>query len=114
MYDANAILQAEVTKTATFTGSAFDLKTGTPKRGLKARLHVGTVAGTSPTLDVTVTHSDDDTTYATLATFPQITAGSKVEFRTVETSKRYIKAVATIGGTAPSFIYDVALGIASP
>jgi hypothetical protein len=36
--DANVVLQASVTKTATFSGSALKLPGGTPRRGLKARI----------------------------------------------------------------------------
>lgn len=36
--DANLVLQASVTKTATFNGAAFILPGGTPRRGLKARI----------------------------------------------------------------------------
>lgn len=36
--DANVALQALVTKTATFNGSAVTLPGGTPRRGLKARV----------------------------------------------------------------------------
>jgi hypothetical protein len=113
MYDANAILQADVTKTATFTGTGLDLKTGTPRRGLKARLRVGTVGGTSPTLDVKIQESDDNTTYNDLVVFDRLTA-TGLGFETVETSKRYIRALATLGGTSPSFVYGIDLGIARP
>jgi len=43
-YDANAILQALVTKVATFSGPAMILPGGTPRRGLKARV-IYTAAG---------------------------------------------------------------------
>ncbi len=36
--DALTVLQASVTKTATFNGAAFTLPGGTPRRGLKARV----------------------------------------------------------------------------
>lgn len=36
--DANLVLQALVTKTATFNGAALTLPGGTPRRGLKARV----------------------------------------------------------------------------
>lgn len=113
MYDANLVLQDLVTKTATFTGSALDLKTGTPRRGYKVRLLVPTVAGTSPTLDVKVQESADNTTYNDLVSFDRVTAAAET-FETVETSKRYIRALATIGGTAPSFVYRLDVGLSKP
>jgi hypothetical protein len=112
-YDVNSVLQASVTKTATFTGAGFDLKTGTPRRGLKARLLVGTVSGTLPTLDVTVQESADNTTFNNLVTFDQKTAAGE-DWETVETTKRYIRHVATIGGTTPSFVYEIDLGLSRP
>jgi hypothetical protein len=36
--DANLTLQASVTKTGSFNGAGVDLKTGTPRRGLVARV----------------------------------------------------------------------------
>ena len=36
--DANIVLQASVTKTSTFNGAGLTLPTGTPRRGLKARV----------------------------------------------------------------------------
>ena len=36
--DANLILQSSVTKTASFNGTGVDLKVGTPRRGLVARV----------------------------------------------------------------------------
>lgn len=37
-YDANLVLQASTTKTATFNGAALILPGGTPRRGLNARI----------------------------------------------------------------------------
>lgn len=79
------------------------------------------VAGTTPTLDVKLQDSDDDSTYAdvTGAVFAQVTdAGTlaatveKIAVR-ADTLKRYIRAVKTIGGTSsPQFIAGcVALGV---
>jgi hypothetical protein len=113
MYDSNAVLQAAVTKTATFTGAAFDLKTMTPLRGLKGRLRVTAVDGTTPTLDVKIQESADDTTYNDLVVFDRLTAAG-IGFETISTRQRYIRALATIGGTLPSFAYSVELGIAEP
>jgi hypothetical protein len=70
-------------------------------------------AGTTPTLDVKLQDSDDDSTYADVAgaTFTQVTdAGTLAAVLhkiTVNASalKRYVRAVADIGGTdSPAFL----------
>ena len=111
-YDANAVLQASVTKTASFNSTGVDLK-GTPRRGLKARVIVTAASGTSPTLDPKVQHSDDNSTFTDLAAGAQLTATGEV-FIPFETSKRYVRLVATIGGTTPSFTYQADIGLARP
>ena len=122
-YDANASLQTAVTKTATFNGSGVDLGTGTPRRGLKARFifteykSVGT-AGTvfTPSID----HSDDDTTYTSLAVGTPLTgataAGTAVVFIPFETSKRYVRATLTVSPSSgtPSAKYYAEIGNARP
>lgn len=55
--DALLALQASVTKTSTFSGSALTLATGTPRRGLKARVIYS--AGSSGTATSTAIFSVD-------------------------------------------------------
>lgn len=101
-------LVAPSTRTATVTGTGVDLSpyVNTVNTNLKIVADVGTVTGTTPTLDIKIQDSDDNSTYAdiTSATFTQITATGTgaVEIHT-KTNKRYIRAVGTIGGTTPSF-----------
>lgn len=101
-------LVAPSTRTATVTGTGVDLSpyVNTVNTNLKIVADVGTVTGTTPTLDIKIQDSDDNSTYAdiTSATFTQITAtgAGAVEIHT-KTNKRYIRAVGTIGGTTPSF-----------
>jgi len=80
---------------------------------------VGT--GTTPTLDVSFEDSDDDTTFAAVAAalvgpVVQITDGG-ASFQAVELDldgmRRFIRAVATIAGTTPSFTFSVSL-VAAP
>lgn len=73
-------------------------------------LEVGAVSGTSPTLDVKIQESADGSTGWTDvsgATFTQVTAANNSQILRVEdlnnTRKRYLRAVATIAGTSPSF-----------
>lgn len=51
--DALLALQASVTKTATFNGSALTLATGTPRRGLKARVIYSAATNASGSNSVT-------------------------------------------------------------
>jgi hypothetical protein len=73
----------------------------------KVTVWVGAVTGTDPELDVTIEHSDDDQTYEAeaVATFATITeAGAPVSVvLNADSLKKYLRAVATIGGTTPKF-----------
>lgn len=114
MYDALAKLDSARTESATYTATAVNLKAGTPRRGLTARLRVTGVSGTSPTSDVKVQDSDDGTTYHDLVAFPRITAAG-VFHRTFETPRPYVRLVNTIGGTNPVFtVGAVEIGVARP
>lgn len=72
-----------------------------------AVLDIGAVSGTSPTLDVKIQESDDESTWTDVpgATFTQMTAADQREELGLElqTRKRYLRAVATPGGTSPNF-----------
>lgn len=74
-------------------------------------LEVGTVSGTTPTLNVKIQESDDNSSFSdvTGATFTQVSAtGSSQVLRVTELNlvrKRYLRAVATIAGTTPSFAF---------
>lgn len=113
--DANLALQASTTKTASFNSAGVDLKVGTPRRGLKARVLVTAISGTSPTADFKIQHSDDNSTYTDLAVClqGQVTAAGAYAIP-FETSKRYVRLVATIGGTTPSVTYQGDLMLARP
>jgi hypothetical protein len=60
---------------------------------------------TTPTLDVKIQESDDNTTFTDIvgATFVQVTASNNLQAIVFLRSKRYCRAVATIAGTTPSF-----------
>ena len=75
-----------------------------------AVLNASAGTGTTPTLDVKLQHSDDDSTYTdvTGGTFTQVTdvagtAGVQVLKVNVSDLKRYVRVVGTIAGTTPSF-----------
>lgn len=102
-YDADAVLLAAATKTASENGAGVHVGENAE---LEAQLQVrGAVSGTTPTLDVTI-EEDTDAAFGsptTIATFTQATATGVDERKKFRTSKPYVRAVATIGGTTPSF-----------
>ena len=97
---------------ATANGAGVDLQpyANPGKKQLKAALSVGAKSGTSPTLDVKMQDSDDNSTFADIsgATFTQATDVTSEEIH-FQTNKRYVRAVATLGGTSPTF--DMAVGV---
>ena len=110
-YDAKLTLSATLTSTASVTATGVDLVTGTGKEGLTARFVATTVGGTSPTFTPVIQHSDDNTTYTALASSNPVslTAAGIAEVR-FSTPKRYVRAVATIGGTSPSIVWYAEVG----
>ena len=114
--DANSVLQASVTKTASFNSAGVDLKTGTPRRGLKAvvRYSAANHASGTGTFTFSMEHSDDNTTfYATGSGAADVitlttTAQAGEIFIPFETSKRYVRLVETLGAgsTTPTITYE--------
>jgi len=115
----NALAQATgvelapaASRTSTLTGTGIDVLEYEGVALVLLNASAGT--GTSPTLDVKLQHSDDDSTYedVTSGTFSQVTdaaetAGVKVMKLNVSDLKRYLRVVGTIAGTTPSFDFGV-------
>lgn len=105
----NLITFTPAARTATANGTGVDLQgyINPGGRQMKAYLNVGTVSGTSPTLDVKMQESDDNSVFTDIAgaTFAQKTAQGAEEIH-FKTNKRYVRAAATIAGTTPSFTFD--------
>lgn len=122
-YDSLQVFQALVTKSTGFSGTAIDLITGTPRRGLKARIIVPTasqVAGNG-VVTFTVDASADNTTFNTIATSdPPITnsatAVTGVIFVPFETSRRYVRVslANTISTGTAAIAYQADLGLSRP
>lgn len=74
----------------------------------KVMIKVTAVSGTSPTLDIDIEDSDDDSTYVDRVKLPRITAVGEYE-GFLKSSKKYLRYASTIGGTTPSFTYSVYL-----
>ena len=99
-------------RTSSTNGQAKDL------RGLDGQALVFLAStpgvGTNPTLDVKLQESDDGASgWADVAgaTFSQVGSGAAAEGIALRLSgrKRYLRAVATIGGTSPQFAFGVYL-----
>jgi hypothetical protein len=95
-----------VTKTATYTSPWVELG---DLDMLRLQLNVTAASGTTPTLDVAIQTSYDagvtDAARA-VASFAQKTAVS-AERKAFVGLDRYVRFVATIGGTTPSFTFTV-------
>lgn len=122
--DSNFVFVSAGTITASGTSSALDLKTGTPRRGLKARVtYSGGTANAAATAVYKIQDSADGTTYADLSTNASdstlalgTAGGASGQFHIpFETSKRYARCVWTLtGGTAPSIIHAVEVTLGRP
>jgi len=106
------VLAAAARRTSTLTGTGIDVLDYEGVALVVLNASAGT--GTSPTLDVKLQHSDDDSTYAdvTDGAFTQVTdvagsAGVQVKRINVSDLKRYVRAIGTIAGTTPSFDFAV-------
>jgi len=97
------------TATATVNGTGGDLQAGDGR--CFAIQQVGTVSGTSPTLDGKIQESSDNATWTDIAgaTFPTVTASNNYQAITFDRTKRYVRYVGTIGGTSPSYALAVVI-----
>ena len=106
------VLAAAARRTSTLTGTGIDVLAYEGVALVVLNASAGT--GTTPTLDVKLQHSDDNSTYAdvTGGAFTQVTdvagsAGVQVKKINVSDLKRYVRAIGTIAGTTPSFDFGV-------
>jgi len=121
-YDALGALQTQVTKTTAFGGTGYDLKTGTPRRGLKARFIISNYsgAGAGGVWTPGIEDSDDNTTFTLLSQGTPLTigtaAGSGVVFVPFETSRRYVRAAVAlpVGTSTPTISYKADIGLSRP
>lgn len=105
--------KAAITSTSASAASQLGAVAATQK--VYAALHVFTVSGTSPTLDVTVDSDDNSgmTTPTTRLTFTQATAAtSEWQQLAGAITDDYWRVSYTLGGTSPSFTFAVSVGVA--
>lgn len=102
-----ATLFASAARTASVNSDAEDVS---GFETLLAWLNVTAVSGTSPTLDVKFQESMNGTDWLDIpsAAFTQTTANAlkRLEF---STRAQFVRAVVTIGGTGPSFTFDLVI-----
>ena len=102
-------------RSASANGTGFDLQGSNDAEG-EAIVILDSEAGTgtSPTLDVKLQESANDSDWSDIsgATFTQVTDGGagfeKISIN-VNDTERYVRAVATLGGTTPVFVCAVSL-----
>lgn len=98
--------------TTTTTGTAIDMTAY--RGGALVTLHSAAGTGTTPTMDVKLQSSaTSGGTYADIpsAAFTQVVGAASIQtlMLNVDSNKPWIKAVATIGGTTPSFTAAVSI-----
>ena len=100
-------LFAPAAQTVTANGAGVDLVAMGGDHAVVS-LHLGVVSGTTPTLDVKIQDSADNSTFADFATpvaFTQKTVGASFSRLNLNIAnvRRYVRAVVTITGTTPVF-----------
>ena len=102
-YDVNTMFfNTTSATTSTTTSAAMDFH-GPDLDDVDYRIVVnGTVSGTTPKIVATLETSDDNSTFATEFTFPDITAAGEVHKKYC-CKKRYRRMKLTVSGTSPSF-----------
>lgn len=101
---------APQTITSSTNGSAIDaLAADGPCFAIQ---QVGAVSGTTPTMAGKVQESPDGSTWSDIsgATFTTVTATGNTQAIRFERAQRYLRYVATLGGTTPSFAAAVVIG----
>jgi hypothetical protein len=94
---------APQTVTASLNGGTGDMLNGDgPSFAIQ---QIGAVSGTSPTLAGKIQESTDGTTWTDVvgATFAIVTASNNTQAISFDRTKRFLRYVATVGGTSPSF-----------
>jgi hypothetical protein len=117
MLDANLILKASgamPVASSPFTGTTIDFGAG-DQQPLTYILNVTAIAATTtPTLDVKIQESDDDSVWIDFCAFEQATLakGTKQYFVTAKANRRYRRYYAVVAGTSASFTADIGVDVA--
>ena len=101
------VLHNLTAETATGNNTSVDNGAASTSGGA-GHLHVTAKAGTTPTLDVKIQHSTNDSTWVDLITFAQKNNVGSERLTVTGTVNRYTRSIRTIGGSGgPSFTYAV-------
>lgn len=104
-------VSALAARTSTVTATGIDVSGY--KGGVIVQQLVGTVSGTTPTLDGKLQYSADNSSWSDIsgATFTQVTASDSFQKIGVDLRQgaKYLRYVGTIAGTTPSFTMCVVL-----
>ncbi len=101
------VLHALGAETATGNGSSVDNAAASANGGV-GQLQITAKSGTTPTLDVVIQHSTNNSTWVDLITFTQANAIGAQQIEVTGTVNRYVRAIYTLGGSGPSFTFAVA------
>jgi len=106
----DAVLFAPAARTTTANGTGVDV---TDYEGVATVLLTSAAGtGTTPTLDVKLADSADNSTWADIpgATFAQVTTAASEQLLAfdVQAARKFVRAQCTIAGTTPSFTFAVA------
>lgn len=98
------------TVTTTGNGSSVDLQAYTGQIAFVLDAH--NVSGTTPTLDIKIQDSADNSSFADVSpsvAFTQVTTTDSVQKLVVDKGalRRYIRAVKTAGGTSPNYVMSL-------
>ena len=109
VYDSNLQFRSTTDSlTATETSSAVSIPGGTPIEGLALVIDVPKKS-VGDTMQVTLRHSTDDSTYTDLVvteTVASVATASTTPFKIIRrfhTRNKYLKTVTTVAGTSPDF-----------
>jgi hypothetical protein len=91
----------------TTTGASTAIPGFAAAKLLVVQLEVTAASGTLPTLDVIVEDTVDGTNYNTIATFAQKTAAGREVIRLTTAFTNTLRVSYTVGGTTPSFTFNV-------
>lgn len=112
---ARGLLMENTTRIVTANGTGQQLGALSASQSMYCNLHVPTVSGSSPTLDVTVQSAaaSNFSGATTRATFSQLgAAGSAQKIIAGAVTDTWWRFVLTIGGSSPSFAIAGSMGIA--
>ena len=100
--DAGAILVPSAARTA-----SGDAPAQVADSEMRVQLNVTAVSGTTPTLNVVIEDTLDGVNWNTVGTFAQRTAAGREVINLTAPSAAQKRVRWTIGGTTPSFTFDV-------